>query len=49
MLKFEIVIHDEMATSEDIDDLLGSLRYAVKYADGMGDFSINLVEDDVDR
>lgn len=48
MLKFEIVIYDEMATSEDIDDLLGTLRYAVKYADGMGEFSVDLVEDDVD-
>lgn len=38
----------EVATSEDIDDLILALKYQVKIADGMGDFSVNLVEDDVD-
>lgn len=48
MLKFEIVVWEESATAEDVDDLMMKLEHQVKYADGMGEFSIGLIEDDVD-
>lgn len=47
-MKFEITVWDESATGEDVDDLMLALRYQVKKADGMGDFSVELVEDDAD-
>lgn len=48
MIRIEIIVHDECADEEDIEYLLSDLRYKVKYADGMGSFSINVVERDAD-
>lgn len=45
MIKIEVVINEHEYTGrEDVEDLLANIRYDVKYTDGVGSYSVNLVE-----
>lgn len=48
VIRIEVVIHDENADEEDIEDLVSGIRHRVKYANGMGSFTVSVVERDAD-